>query len=72
MSTNRGLLQTFKRAKYECEQHLWRIETDPWFRLSTPDPRNVDATQREKNWDRQLIRRRIDRLTAAIDRLKSA
>jgi hypothetical protein len=72
MNTNRGLLQTFKRAKHECEQHLRRIEANPWFWGLTPETGEIDVTQREKDRDRQLIQRRIHRLTSAIDRLKSA
>jgi hypothetical protein len=72
MSTNRAPLQIFKQAKHECEEHLRRIEANPWFRVSTPETGEVYVAPREKDWDRQLIRRRIDRLTAAIDRLKSA
>jgi hypothetical protein len=74
MSTNRGLIQTFKRAKHECEEHLRRIEGDPEFRVfeKTLERGEVDFTQRGKDTDRRLIQRRIDRLNSAIDRLKSA
>jgi hypothetical protein len=74
MSTNRGLIQTFKRAKHECEEHLRRIEGNPEFRVfeRTLETGEVDLAWRKKDWDRQLIQRRIDRLNSAIDRLKSA
>jgi hypothetical protein len=72
MSANRGLLQTFKRAKHECEEHLRRTDVNPWFRVLTPESGEVYVTLVDKDRDRQMIQRRIDRLTAAIDRLISA
>jgi hypothetical protein len=72
MSTNRGLLQTFKRAKHECEEHLRRIEANPRFQGLTPETGQRCLARREKDWDRRLIQRRIDRLNSAIDRLTSA
>jgi hypothetical protein len=73
MSTNRGLIQTFRRAKHECEEHLRRMAANPGIRVfeRTLETRE-DVTQREEGRDRRLIQRRIDRLTSAIDRLKSA